>query len=154
MDKELIKSIGILVIGIVLAILTRLMSNYKLKKYYLNTNQGDPIKLLPKSISLLNVLGAILIIIAIIWGFTIKIWIGLIFIAIYFLIINLIPAELIKLKKVFIFKNAKRCKSCKKFYEYSYFALSDTSDDGHVDTCVACNQPDVWKKVQEIKKQV
>jgi hypothetical protein len=45
----------------------------------------------------------------------------------------------------------KRCLRCGVIRSIGYFAVDDTTADGHVQTCVACHSPELWKSVQAMK---
>jgi hypothetical protein len=48
-------------------------------------------------------------------------------------------------------EKTKQCISCGAIRPISYFALDKATADGHVAICVACEAPEKWAMVQEIK---
>src|ERR1035437_2389114 len=151
-SKEIIYDGIFFGLGIFLTIITRSYSNAILKYKYTNTNQGDPINLLPWSNSIYSVIGFLSILIATIWAFFLNGWIGAFLIIIY-LSTNLIPSKLNDMRKLYWLGNHKRCKKCKKFWNYDYYGIENQSPDGMSDNCVACSSPDIWNTVQEIKRK-
>ncbi len=139
---EFIIPLTIFILGLAFTIITRLFSNHILNRNYINTLQGNPVHILPLTIAFFNILGSILLVISIVWIFFIKYWLGLIFIAIL-IISYFIRPKLYDLKKAYLSGNAKRCQSCHKFCDLSYFDIDKESDDGHTNTCMACRQPNV-----------
>ena len=140
------------ILGIFCSILVRILCNNILNKIYNNTNQGNPVKYIPKYYSLLNFIAFTIIIISIISRFKKNIWISLTLIIIYIILINIFQSELNILSKYFKNKiHMKRCTLCLKFSDYSSFSIEKESTDGHGNICVKCNQPDIWKKIQTMK---
>ena len=48
-------------------------------------------------------------------------------------------------------EKTKQCISCGGIRPISYFALDATAADGHIAMCVACDAPETWAMVQEMK---
>ena len=138
------------VLGIILTLSTRLFSNQILKLKYHNTNQGDPIDLVPRSQSFYSVLGALSTLFSIILAFSSSVWVGLIFVLIYALT-NLVPSKLNAYRKLFHTGNFKKCAQCKDFYNVSYFSINENNQDNLNNVCVKCSDPKSWKIVQDIK---
>ena len=136
-----------LLIAIIITITNRAISNYILRKYYTDTKQGDPAYFLPFWIVIYNVTGFTLLISSIIFAFTIKLWLGLIFIFAWFLMYFYKP-ELASLMKIYKNGNAKRCVVCKKFYDYDSFRIVKSNIDGLDSKCKACYYPDILRKIE------
>lgn len=153
MNNQGIIALGVLfVTGMFLTIITRLYSNAILNTKYVNTNQGDPINLLPWSNSIYSVIAFLAIGISIVWAFVITSWLGVVLFLTY-LLSNLITSKLNSLRKIFRIGEQKKCNSCNKFYDYSYYSINEKNGEGLNDNCVACTMPEKWKIVQEIKNQ-
>lgn len=138
-------SLILLFCAIIIAISNRAISNHILRKNYIDTKQGDPASIIPSWIIIYNLIGFTLLISSIIFAFTIKIWLGLLFFLTWGLMYFYKP-ELERLQKIYQKGSAKRCVICKKFYDYDSFAKVKLNIDGLDNKCKACYYPDILSK--------
>jgi len=136
--------------GLILTLSTRLISNEILKNRYNNTNQGDPINLLPWSQSAFNVIGFLSVAFSIIFAYTITFWAGSIFLVLYFLS-NIIASKLNLYRKLYRSGQFKRCISCKTFYDIEYYGIKE---DGVNDRCVKCSNSNLRDTIEDIKNRI
>lgn len=103
-----------LLLGIILTLSTRLLTNEILKNKYNDTDLGNPINLLPWSHSVFNVMGFLAVLLSIVMAFSVNLWAGFIFIVLYTLT-NLVPSKLNYYKKLFNIGGYKKCTQCNVF---------------------------------------
>lgn len=124
-------------LGVILTLSTRLLSNEILKSRCSNTNQGDPINLLPWSQSIFSVLGFLVIALSVVLAYTISFWAGSLFLVVY-LLTSLVPSKLNQYRKLYRSGQFKKCVSCKNFYGLEYYSIKE---DGLNDKCAKCSLP-------------